>query len=237
MKAMILAAGYGKRLQPLTNKMPKPLLSVAGKPLLQHHIERLSAIGITDIVINTSWLAEQIETYFGDGSEFGVSITWSREPQPLETGGGINKALPYLGDQPFLLVNGDVWTDFCFLSALNYQLNADLSAWLLLVENPDHNLDGDFALNEDLVSYQPQKKFTFSGISIMRPQLIRDYIKNNSPHPCFPLRDILRPAIEQQTVAGALHSGQWCDVGTVERYRELNQLLDSQCNSNQNQER
>ncbi|MDA9569662.1 nucleotidyltransferase family protein [Porticoccaceae bacterium] len=228
MKAMILAAGYGKRLQPLTNKTPKPLLAVAGKPLLQHHIERLAAIGITDLVINTSWLAEQIETYFGDGSCFGVNITWSREPQPLETGGGLNKALPYLGDQPFLLINGDVWTDFSFLSALNYQLHADHCAWLLLVENPTHNLDGDFALSDSLVSYQSQKKFTFSGISILRPQLIRDYVKRHSVDECFPLRDILRPAIEQQTVVGALHTGQWCDVGTVSRYEELNQRLGSQ---------
>ena len=228
MKAMILAAGYGKRLQPLTNKTPKPLLSVAGKPLLQHHIERLAAIGITDLVINTSWLADQIETYFGDGSNFGVSITWSRELEPLETGGGINKALPYLGDQPFLLINGDVWTDFSFLSALNYQLQTDHSAWLLLVENPDHNLDGDFALVDSLVSDQSQKKFTFSGISIIRPQLITEYVKDHSVHGCFPLRDILRPAIKRQAIAGALHTGQWCDVGTVERYKQLNQWLESQ---------
>ena len=124
MKAMILAAGYGKRLQPLTNKIPKPLLPVAGKPLLQHHIEHLASIGITDIVINTCWLAQQIEDYFGDGSNYAVNITWSRESKPLETGGGINKALPFLGEQPFLLVNGDIWTDFLFSTISDYQFNS-----------------------------------------------------------------------------------------------------------------
>nr|MCS5588003.1 sugar phosphate nucleotidyltransferase [Porticoccaceae bacterium] len=112
MKAMLLAAGYGKRLSPLTQETPKTMLKVRGKPLLQHHIERLAANGICELVINTSWLAEQIEDYFGDGSQFGVNISWSRESEPLETGGGITKALPLLGDQPFLLVNGDIWTDF-----------------------------------------------------------------------------------------------------------------------------
>ena len=112
MKAMILAAGFGKRLRPLTDTTPKPLLPVGGKPLMQHHIERLAAVGITDLVINISWLAEQVEDYFGDGSDYGVAISWSREQQPLETGGGITNALPLLGDQPFLLINGDIWTDF-----------------------------------------------------------------------------------------------------------------------------
>lgn len=227
MKAMILAAGYGKRLQPLTNTTPKPMLPVAGKPLLQHHIERLAAIGITEVVINISWLGDQIESYFGDGSNFGLSITWSRESQPLETGGGINKALPYLGDQPFLLVNGDVWTDFPFLSALNYSLHADHSAWLLLVENPEHHLGGDFALTDGLVSDEPQQKFTFSGISVVRPQLISDFTHRLREQKCFPLRDILRPAIKNKKVVGDLFQGQWCDVGTLERYQKLNQLLDS----------
>ena len=225
MKAMILAAGYGKRLQPLTNKTPKPLLSVAGKPLLQHHIERLAAIGVTDLVINISWLAEQIESYFGDGSGYGVNIKWSREAEPLETGGGINKALPLLGDQPFLLINGDVWTDFPFLSAVNYQLRADHLAWLLLVKNPTHNSDGDFGLLDNLVSYQPQMKYTFSGISLIRPQLITDYTNRFGERKCFPLREILRPAIEDKKVVGQLCRDQWCDVGTVDRYYSLNKQL------------
>jgi MurNAc alpha-1-phosphate uridylyltransferase len=117
-KAMILAAGYGKRLRPLTDRIPKPMIPVAGKPLLQHHIERLVAMGITEVVINISWLANQIETFFGDGSNFGIRITWSKESEPLETGGGILQALPLLGDAPFLLINGDIWTDFPLPSQL-----------------------------------------------------------------------------------------------------------------------
>jgi len=227
MKAMILAAGYGKRLQPLTNKTPKPLLPVAGKPLLQHHIENLASIGITDIVINTCWLAQQIEDYFGDGSNYEVNIIWSRESKPLETGGGIKKALPFLGEQPFLLVNGDIWTDFLFSTISDYQLSAEQMAWLLLVENPQHNRYGDFGLVDNMVSYQSETKYTFSGVSIIRPQLIRHYLKNHSDQQCFPLRDVLRSAIERQAVAGSLYGGYWCDVGTPERYIEINNFVDS----------
>ena len=136
MRAMILAAGFGKRMRPLTELTPKPLLMVAGKPLLQHHIERLAAAGITELVINTSWLAEQIEDYFGDGSDFGVTISWSREAQPLETGGGIAKALPMLGTDPFVLINGDVWTDFPIHRISFKTREQDQAAWLLLVNNP-----------------------------------------------------------------------------------------------------
>lgn len=225
MKAMLLAAGYGKRLAPLTLKTPKPMLEVAGKPLLQHHIERLAACGIRDLVINTSWLAEQIEDYFGNGSEFGVSINWSREPQPLETGGGIAKALDLLGHQPFLLVNGDIWTDFP-LDSLSAQSVADnKSAWLLLVNNPEHNPKGDFALSDGLVTNTLSAKYTFSGISVIRPQLLSDYTQTNPSQESFPLRDVLLPAIEAGKVMGALYHGKWCDVGTVERYQALNNSL------------
>lgn len=225
MKAMLLAAGYGKRLAPLTLKTPKPMLEVAGKPLLQHHIERLAACGIRDLVINTSWLAEQIEDYFGNGSEFGVSISWSREPQPLETGGGIAKALDVLGKQPFLLVNGDVWTDFP-LDSLSAQSVADnKSAWLLLVNNPEHNPKGDFALSDGLVTNTLSAKYTFSGISVIRPQLLSDYTQTNPSQESFPLRDVLLPAIEAGKVMGAVYHGKWCDVGTVERYQALNNSL------------
>ena len=186
MKAMILAAGYGKRLRPLTDKTPKPMIPVAGKPLLQHHIERLAAMGITEIVINISWLADQIESFFGDGSNFGVHITWSKEPQPLETGGGILKALPLLGDAPFLLINGDIWTDFPLPTVTDISLEDDQSAWLLLVNNPQHNPAGDFGLQEDLISYQPNLKYTFSGISLLKPALFSDYAKNITDASCFP---------------------------------------------------
>ena len=225
MKAMILAAGYGKRLSPLTLETPKPMLKVAGKPLLQHHIERLAARGICDLVINTSWLAEQIEGYFGDGSQFGVSINWSREPEPLETGGGIAKALRLLGDQPFLLINGDIWTDFP-LNAVSSATVADgKTAWLLLVNNPQHNPQGDFGLSNSVIDYTSAKRYTFSGISVIRPQLLIDYIQCNPNQASFPLRDALRPAIEARNVTGAVYHGEWCDVGTLERYQALNKSL------------
>ena len=225
MKAMILAAGYGKRLSPLTLETPKPMLKVAGKPLLQHHIERLAARGICDLVINTSWLAEQIEGYFGDGSQFGVSINWSREPEPLETGGGIAKALRLLGDQPFLLINGDIWTDFP-LSAVSSETVADgKTAWLLLVNNPQHNPQGDFGLSNSVIDYTSAKRYTFSGISVIRPQLLIDYIQCSPNQASFPLRDALRPAIEARNVTGAVYHGEWCDVGTLERYQALNKSL------------
>ena len=226
MKAMILAAGYGKRLRPLTDKTPKPMIPVAGKPLLQHHIERLAAMGITEVVINICWLADQIENFFGDGSNFGVHIIWSKEPQPLETGGGILKALPLLGDAPFLLINGDIWTDFPLPTVTDISLEDDQSAWLLLVNNPQHNPAGDFGLQEDLISYQPNLKYTFSGISLLKPALFADYAKNSMDASCFPLRDVLRPAIESKRIIGSLYRGHWCDVGTIERYNQLNQHLD-----------
>lgn len=225
MKAMILAAGYGKRLRPLTDKTPKPMIPVAGKPLLQHHIERLVAMGITEVVINISWLAEQMENFFGDGSNFGVHITWLKEPEPLETGGGILNALPLLGNAPFLLINGDIWTDFPLLTAKDISLEANHSAWLLLVNNPQHNPAGDFGLQEGLVSYQPDLKYTFSGISVFKPTLFADYAKNHIDASCFPLREVLRPAIESKSIIGSVYAGHWCDVGTIERYNQLNKHL------------
>jgi MurNAc alpha-1-phosphate uridylyltransferase len=222
---MILAAGFGKRMRPLTELTPKPLLMVAGKPLLQHHIERLAAAGITELVINTSWLAEQIEDYFGDGSDFGVQISWSREPQPLETGGGIAKALPLLGNSPFLLINGDVWTDFCLNKVVEAQLDQTLDAWLLLVNNPDHHLCGDFALSDKLVSCTDSPNFTFSGISLLRPTLFADYQLAHPNQPAFRWLEALMPAIKRGRVAGEVHTGQWWDVGTVERYQQLNRHL------------
>jgi MurNAc alpha-1-phosphate uridylyltransferase len=219
MKAMILAAGLGKRLRPLTATTPKPLLSVGGKPLLQYHLEALAVAGITDIVINTSWLAEQIEDYFGDGGDFGVSISWSREMEPLETGGGIANALPMLGNEPFLIINGDVWTDFP-LGSLSLDSGAD--AHLVMVENPHHNPLGDFALADQFVSLEPGPKYTFSGISVFKSHLFKGF-KNS----CFALRDVLRPAISSGRVTGAVYGGQWRDIGTVERLRHLDQQLKS----------
>ncbi len=220
MKAMILAAGRGERLRPLTDSLPKPMLPVAGKPLLEHHIERLVASGITDIVINTCWLAEKIEAYFADaGARLGASIQWSRELEALETGGGIAKALPLLGNEPFLLINGDVWTDFPLQPLIIEGLPDHLDAWLVLVNNPVQHSQGDFSLLDGRVGYDSGERFTFSGISLLRPALFAARAPGDSPW--FPLRDVLRPAILKHRVGGAVYTGSWCDVGTVERYEQL----------------
>ena len=223
MKAMILAAGRGERLRPLTDSIPKPMLQVAGKPLLEHHLERLAAAGITDIVINTSWLAEQIEEYFNDcQARLGVTISWSREVTALETGGGIAKALPLLGNEPFILINGDVWSDYPLDQLRNHKLSDDLDAWLLLVGNPPHNSRGDFALQNGRVDYADEQTSTFSGISLIRPALFSSDLE---PGSAFPLRDVLRPAIVAGRVGGDIYTGSWCDVGTLERYEQLQDAL------------
>ena len=223
MKAMILAAGRGERLRPLTDSIPKPMLQVAGKPLLEHHLERLAAAGITDIVINTSWLADQIEDYFNHCQQrLGVTISWSREVTALETGGGIAKALPLLGDEPFILINGDVWSDYPLAQLRDKNLSDDLDAWLLLIANPPHNSRGDFALQEGRVVYADERTSTFSGISLIRPALFSHNFERGS---AFPLRDVLRPAIVAGRVGGEIYSGSWCDVGTLERYQQLQASL------------
>ena len=223
MKAMILAAGRGERLRPLTDSTPKPMLQVAGKPLLEHHLVRLAAAGITDIVINTSWLAEQIEDYFNDCQQrLGVTISWSREATALETGGGIAKALPLLGDQPFMLINGDVWSDYPLAQLQDNKLSNDLDAWLLLVANPPHNPRGDFALQDGRINYAQEQTSTFSGISLIHPKL---FVTDSASGSAFPLRDVLRPAIVAGRVGGDIYSGSWCDVGTLERYQQLQDSL------------
>ncbi len=226
MKAMILAAGRGERLRPLTDTTPKPMLPVNGKPLLEHHINRLAAAGITEIVINTCWLGEQIEAYFHDnGRRLGVTINWSREDEALETGGGITRAHPLLGDQPFLLVNGDVWSDFPLAQLCQTTLHANLDAVLVLVNNPQHHPQGDFSVDGNLVSYSEGQRYTFSGISLFRPALFAAHQKGSAE--CFPLRDVLRPAILSGRVAASVYTGSWCDVGTVERYQQLQTIVRS----------
>ena len=226
MKAMILAAGRGERLRPLTDTTPKPMLPINGKPLLEHHINRLAAAGIDEIVINTCWLGEQIEEYFADGGcRFGVNISWSREAHALETGGGISQALPLLGDEPFLLINGDVWSDFPLAELSETNLSPELDAKLVLVDNPDHHPQGDFSLDGKLVSYREAQRYTFSGISLFRPALFAAF--QASAGQCFPLRDVLRPAILAGRVSASVYTGSWCDVGTVERYQQLQNFLSS----------
>lgn len=225
---MILAAGYGKRLRPLTAHTPKPLLPVYGKPLICHHIEHLAAAGIDDLVINHSWLGEQLEAVLADGRQFGVHITWSREASPLETGGGIKQALPLLGKEVFMLVNGDVWTDYRFAILERRNLGTNL-AHLVLVPNPDFHQQGDFQLNQQgMVCAKETGKIslTYSGIALIHPGLFEEFAVSGSK---FPLRDVLLPAITADRVSGEVYGGDWSDVGTVERLAALNSRGDDVC--------
>jgi N-acetyl-alpha-D-muramate 1-phosphate uridylyltransferase len=217
MRAMILAAGRGNRMRPLTDHTPKPLLPAGGKPLILHHIERLAAAGLRDIVINHAHLGDRIEAVLGDGADLGVSIRYSAEEQALETGGGIFKALPLLGSDPFLVVNGDIWTDAPFAGlALG---DGDL-AHLVLVANPPHNPVGDFALHEGRVREDGGRKFTFSGVGLYSPALFAGCTAG-----AFPLAPLLRDGMAQGRVGGRLHRGHWYDIGTPERLAELDQML------------
>ena len=217
MKAMILAAGRGERMRPLTDHTPKPLLRAGGKPLIQHHIERLAAAGIRELVINHAHLGEQIEAALGDGSKFGVEIRYSPEAQALETGGGIFRALPLLGPDPFLVVNGDVWTDVD-LARLALD-DADL-AHLVLVDNPSHNPEGDFALVAGRVQSAGEPRLTFSGIGLYRPELF-----DGQRPGAFPLAPLLRHAMAWGRVGGRYHAGYWFDIGTPERLAALDARL------------
>lgn len=222
MKAMILAAGLGTRMRPLTDKTPKPLLPVAGKSLIQHHIERLVAAGITELVINHAYLGAQIESFLGDGSLYGAKINYSREGEPLNTAGGIAKALPLLGDEPFILVNGDVWSDYPFQRLLAQGKADNFAAYLVLVDNPEHNPQGDFGFVAgdvvDVASHSGVELYTFSGISVLSPKLFaRGKLIDQ------PLAPILRAAISAGQVGGEHYQGKWCDVGTPERLYALDQ--------------
>ena len=218
MKAMILAAGFGKRMRPLTDHCPKPLLPVAGKPLIVHHLERLVAANITQVVINVSYRAEQIMAALGDGTNYGVQIRWSQEATPLETGGGIHQALPLLGNAPFLLVNGDVWCDLD--PATLAPLNGDL-AHLVLVNTPTHHPAGDFHLDVNgRVQATGEPRLTFAGFSLIDPALVAA-----EPPGAFPLAPLLRRAMTEKRVSGCHHQGEWVDVGTPERLAELDRRL------------
>lgn len=216
MKAMILAAGRGERLRPLTDLIPKPLLEVGGKPLIARHLERLSAAGVSEVVINIAWLGEQIENYIGDGSHWGVRVAFSREPGgALETGGGILEALPLLDKQPFWLINGDIWTDFPF-SRLPPE--PPLSAHLVLVDNPPHNIQGDFALEHSQVHNKGTWMLTFAGIAVLDPGLWSGYRPGR-----FGLAPLLRQAAEHGRVSGELWQGVWHDIGTPQRLHAARQ--------------
>ena len=223
-KAMLLAAGYGKRMRPLTDSTPKPLLRVADKPLLQFHLERLRAADVSEVVVNLAHLGEQIESWLGDGARFGLSVRYSWEPYPLETGGALSRALEELGRGPFLLVNGDVWTDFPFAPLLRRGLAAGSLGRLVLVPNPEHKDSGDFDLDGDRVinCNAAGAGYTFSGVSLIDPQLIAGFSHRRE---VFPLREALQEALVAGRLEGELYGGQWWDVGTPERLQNLDQFL------------
>ena len=221
MKAMILAAGRGARLRPLTLHTPKPLVKACGVPLVEYQIRALKAAGFNDFVINHAWLGQQIENYLQDGSRLGVSIVYSSEGEPLETGGGIFKALPLLGKEPFLVANGDIWTDYDYRPL---QLTAGDLAHLILVDNPLHHPEGDFFLSNGRVveAGEACDRFTYSGIAILHPDLFRTCEAG-----AFKLAPVLRAAIAEGRVSGTLHTGRWVDVGTHERLAEVEQLIEA----------
>ena len=219
MKAMILAAGLGNRMRPLTLYKPKPLLEVGGKALIVWHIEKLKQIGVTDIVINSAWLADVLIGALGDGSQFGVNIRWTREDEGLETAGGIINALPLLGTEPFILVNGDVWTTFDFAALLDVKLGENL-AHLVFVENPEQHPKGDFTLqNGRAYTFDQEKQgenLTFSGISIIDPKMFEDLEQGKRP-----LAPLLKQGMLDGKISAEKMSTAWVDVGTPERLTAL----------------
>ena len=219
MKAMILAAGVGERMRPLTDHTPKPLLRVAGTPLIEHHIRRLAAAGFGELVINVSHLGEQLMGYCSDGRRWGVSIVYSEEDAPLETAGGIIKALPLLGDAPFLVVNGDVWIDYPFERLAAYSLRSGESGHLVMVDNPPQHPGGDFHLDRDgwIRLLQPDTEgSTYAGVGVYTPGFFA-----GQPAGKRPMRPLMDAAIRQGRLGGECYRGQWQDVGTPERLREL----------------
>lgn len=219
MRAMILAAGKGERMRPLTLVKPKPLLEVCGTTLIEHHIINLKSAGFDDIVINISWLGQQIMQKLGNGDQYGVKIRYSPEgPEPLETGGGMLNALTLLGAEPFLVVNGDIKTDFDFTELKNYKLKNKLSH-LILVKNPDHNLNGDFSIDKNkLLSFnQKTPKLTYSGIGIYHPKLF-----NNSKPGKYSVVPLLKEKMEEGLVSGKFYKGNWDDIGCIERLLKIN---------------
>ena len=236
MKAMILAAGRGERMRPLTDHCPKPLLKVAGVPLIEYHITKLAKIGVTDIVINLAWLGDAIVDYLQNGEKFGVNIYYSWENEgALETAGGIIKALPKLAEknEPFLVVNGDIFIDYDFSSLP--QLNEQQEGHLWLVDNPSHNLSGDFDLIDGVVQNKSaietnaaecstgakKQCFTFSGIGLYRPSLFDHYLDKK----VMALAPVLKAAMDKQQISGELLTGLWTDVGTPERLKQLNENI------------
>ena len=219
MRAMILAAGRGERMRPLTDTTPKPLLLVAGKPMIQYHIEALAAAGIRDIVINLAWLGAQIRAALGDGSQFGVRIQYSDEGDAaLETGGGVFEALPLLGPAPFIVVSGDVWTEYPLGDCVHKLAAADV-AHLVLVPNPDFHSRGDFGLANGRLT-EPGERHTYANIGVFRPEFFAACRPGR-----YPLAPLMYEWIRQGRVSGELYRGGWHNVGTPQQLQELNDAV------------
>lgn len=220
---MILSAGRGNRLRPLTDHTPKPLLTIAGQPLIVYHLQKFAKVGIHDIIINLGHLGEKIEQFLGDGARFGVNIEYSYEDPILETGGGIAKVLSKLGPEPFVAISGDIFTDFPFerfkMKTLSEQ--PERLAHLVLVNNPPHHLRGDYALVADkFVAEQPGPLFNFAGMGVYRPELFSD-----CPRGAFRLPDLFKPAFINQQITGEHYAGLWYNIGTAEQLSEVNRMM------------
>ena len=226
MKAMILAAGRGERMRPLSDHIPKPLLEVAGKPLIIWHLEKLAKANFEEVIINHAHLGGMIEAYVGDGSRWNLKVTYSREGSPLETAGGIKKALPLIGDQPFLVVNADIYTDFNFATIKNRNLN-DYKGHLVMVRNPKQHPDGDFFLQNNQIELEGKERLTFSGIAIYQPKIFEDI----NIEPVAKLAPILKKLISAKCISGEAHQGLWFDIGTPERLNEVNLFLKEELKS------
>ncbi len=232
MRAMVFAAGEGKRMLPLTETVPKPLLEVAGRSLLSHVLAKIASAGVSETVVNAAYLSEQVvhslESMCFPGMQCNISI----EDEPLETGGGLVKALPLLGDEHFFLCNSDVWTDYDIRALIQRRFEKEVYAHLILVPSPEHNRQGDFCLMKDGSVVQDIQdrvskrylagRFTFSGLSVIHPSLIREY-SNGRTH--FPMRDLLFAAMQDGRVTGELYEGLWMDIGTPSRLEELRAML------------
>lgn len=223
MRAMILAAGVGERMRPLTDHTPKPLLRVGDTPLIEHHIRRLASAGFNELVINVAHLGEQLVEFCGDGSQWGVNIVFSQEEAPLETAGGIIKALPLLGELPFLVVNGDIWIDYPFERLADYSLRPNEIAHLVMVGNPPQHPAGDFQLDDyDWIRVLAPGVvgWTYAGVGIYTTEFFE-----GTPAGKMPLRPLLDAAIGQGSLGGERYRGRWQDVGTPDRLRELDAMV------------
>jgi len=220
MKAMILAAGRGERLRPLTERLPKPLVEAGGKALIDWHLQRVAAAGFRDAVINVSHLAEQVVAHVGDGARFGLRVAWSREAEPLETAGGIANARTLLGEAPFLLVNSDIYCEYDFSRLRHVALKNSLGH-LVLVPNPPHHAAGDFTLESGMVGNGAAPRYTYAGIAIMSPAIVAGVRTGDKA----PLGALLRQAAGEGRLSGEIHDGVWTDVGTAERLAQLRTLL------------